>query len=220
MDDSKTAETERSAKRFKGDLPMVLQSASTEQKGAYFELWLQEKQQQLEERRMSAQKRMEQQEGERRQRQLAFAQSGYDLLTQLGVADARDKIACGDVVRRILQEKSYTESNSSTALVLSDAKSVDDSSVPTPECDPVHRGDEISMHSVATRLHVRIPQGKQGQVGKAIKKLYAIKYGDSAASRIPKRNVPFHGQIFAENTYWQRDVELLEQAIVSVVKQG
>jgi hypothetical protein len=220
MDDSQTVEAGRGPKRFKGDLPVELQIASTEQQCAYFELWLQEKQQQLEERRLCVHKQMEQQEGERRQRQVAFVQSGYDLLTQLGVADARDKITCGDIVRRILQEKSHTDSNNSIALLLSDAKSADDLSLPTPDCDPVHRGDEISMHSVATRLNVRVPPGKESQVGKAIKKLYAIKYGDGAASRIPKRNVPFHGQIFAENTYWQRDVGLLEQAILSVVKQG
>jgi hypothetical protein len=211
-------DTEREAKRF---LPVELQIASTEQKSAYFELWMQEKQQQLEERRLCVQKQIEQREGERRQRQVAFVQSGYDVLAQLGVADARDKIACGDLVRRILQEKSHTDSNSSTALARSDAStSADDLSVPTPECSPLHRGDEISMHSVAARLNVRIPRGTESQIGKAIKKLYAAKYGDSAASRIPKRNVPFRGQIFAENTYWQRDVELLERAILSVVKQG
>lgn len=214
-------DTEREAKRFKGDLPVELQIASTEQKSAYFELWMHEKQQQLEERRLCVQKQIEQREEERRQRQVAFIQSGYDVLTQLGVADARDKIACGDLVRRILQEKSHPDSNSSTALARSDAStSADDLSVPTSECNSLHRGDEISMHSVAARLNVRIPGGTESQIGKAIKKLYAAKYGDSAASRIPKRNVPFRGQVFAENTYWQRDVELMERAILSVVKQG
>jgi hypothetical protein len=211
LHDTETDETERSAKRLKGELPVELQIATTEQKCAYFGLWLQEQQLQLEERRMCVQKQMD----EKRQRQVAFVQSGYDVLTQLGVADARDKIACGDIVRRLLQVKSYSETTSSTALVVSD-----DPSVPTPECDPQHRGEEISMHSVACRLGVRTPRGKEGLVGKAIKKLYASKYGEGAASRITKRNVPFKGQIFAENAYWQRDVELVEQAILSVVKQG
>jgi hypothetical protein len=95
----------------------------------------------------------------------------------------------------------------------------DDLTVPTPECDLLHRGEEISMHSVAARLNARIPLGKEGQVGKAIKALYAARYGANAASRIPKRNVPCHGKIFAENTYWQRDVDLVEQAVVQVEKQ-
>jgi hypothetical protein len=217
--DSSCGEAERSRKRFKGELPMELQIASTEQKIAYFDWWLQEKQQQLEERRMSVQKQVEQQEAERRQQQVAFVQNGYSVLAQLGVVDARDKIVCGDLVRLILQEKASTTSGSSLALMQAGATPPDDLTVPTPECDPVHRGEELSMHSVAARLKVRIPRGKEGQVGKAIKALYAARYGDDAASRIPKRNVPFHGKIFAENTYWQRDVDLLEQAVEAVVKR-
>jgi hypothetical protein len=76
------------------------------------------------------------------------------------------------------------------------------------------------MHSVAARLNAHIPQGKEGLVGKAIRKLYAARYSADAASRLPKRNVPFHGKIFAENTYWQRDVDLVEQAVVEAVKRG
>jgi hypothetical protein len=217
--DSSCGETEHTCKRFKGELPMELQIASKEQKSAYFEWWLQEKQQQLEERRMSVQKLVEQQEGERRQQQVAFVQNGYSVLAQLGVVDARDGITCGDLVRRILQEKASTETTGSVTLITAGALPPDDLSIPTPECDPVHRGKEISMHSVAARLNARIPQGKEGQVGKAIKALYAARYGADAASRIPKRDVPFHGKIFAENTYWQRDVDLLEQAVEAVVKQ-
>jgi len=63
--------------------------------------------------------------------------------------------------------------------------------VPTPECDPVHG-----------RLNLRIPSGKESQAGKVIKRLYAVRYGDSAASRIPNRNVPFRGQISPEIAYW------------------
>lgn len=76
------------------------------------------------------------------------------------------------------------------------------------------------MHSVAARLIARIPRGKEGLVGKTIKKLYTAKYGADAAARKPKRNVPFNGQIYAENTYWQRDVELVEQAVVEAVKRN
>jgi hypothetical protein len=47
--DSSVGETERTCKRFKGELPVELQIASTEQKSAYFDWRLQEKQQQLEE---------------------------------------------------------------------------------------------------------------------------------------------------------------------------
>ena len=161
---------------------------------------------------MSVQKQVEQQEGERRQQQVAFVQNGYSVLAQLGVVDARDKITCGDLVRRILQDVS-TESCSSLGFGQSRSNSsrrLDCSHTRVRSTAP---GCRDSMHSVAARLKVRIPQGKQGQVGKAIKKLYAARYDDDASSRIPKRNVPFHGKIFAENTYWQRHVDLLEQAV-------
>jgi hypothetical protein len=49
---------------------------------------------------------MEQQEGERRQRQVELVQSSYNVLAQLEVADARDRITCGDLVRRVLQDRS------------------------------------------------------------------------------------------------------------------
>jgi hypothetical protein len=180
--DSSCGETERTCKRFKGELPMELQIASTEQKSAYCDWWLQEKQQQLEERRMSVQKQLDQQEGERRQQPVVFVQNGYSVLAQLGVVDARDKITCGDLVRRILQEKASTETTGSVALITARAPPPDDLSIPTPKCAPVHRGKEISMHSVAARLNARIPQGKEGQVGTAIKPLYAARYNTDAAS--------------------------------------
>jgi hypothetical protein len=47
---------------------------------------------------------MEQQEGERRQRQVELVQSSYNVLAQLEVA--RDRITCGDLVRRVLQDRS------------------------------------------------------------------------------------------------------------------
>jgi hypothetical protein len=76
-------------------------------------------------------------------------------------------------VRRILQEKASSESCNSLALVKAGATPPEDLTVPTPECDPLHRGEEIPMHSVAARLNARIPRGKQGHIGKAIKALYA-----------------------------------------------
>jgi hypothetical protein len=78
---------------------------------------------------MSVQKQVEQQEGERRQQQVAFVQSGYGVLTQLGVVDARDKITCGDLVRRILQEKVSTESCGKLASIEAGATPPDDLSV-------------------------------------------------------------------------------------------
>jgi hypothetical protein len=105
--DSCFGETEHTCKRFKGELPMELQIASTEQKSAYLDWWRPEKQQLQEERRMSVQRQMELQEGKKRTQ---VVQNEFSVLTQLGVVDARDKITCGDLVRRILQAKVCTES--------------------------------------------------------------------------------------------------------------
>jgi hypothetical protein len=215
-------EQQPSPKRIKGDLPVELQIATLEQKRTYIDMYLQEKQQtmdeRMQERQLQLQRQKEEYAIEKRQRQVAFVEAGYNVLAHIGVSDARDKIMCSDLVRRVLQENTDTEIYSSdTTLVLAKAVPADDVTVPTPECDPVLRGGEISMHTVASNLKVRIPRGKEGQVGKAMKGLYAAKYGVNAASRIPKFNVPFNGQVYPENTYWQRDVELMEHAVRSVV---
>jgi hypothetical protein len=49
-----------------------------------------------------------------------------------------------------------------------------------------------------------------------MKKLYAARYGKEAAAAIPKRNVPFHGKVFAENTYYARDEALMREALERV----
>ena len=89
----------------------------------------------------------------------------------------------------------------------------DDPSVPTPMCHPAHRGAEIPMHSVASKNGIRIAAGTEGRVGRAIRRLYAERYGAQAAADIPKRNVPFRGKIFAANTYFERDEALVLQAL-------
>ncbi|AAR26979.1 FirrV-1-P1 [Feldmannia irregularis virus a] len=57
---------------------------------------------------------------------------------------------------------------------------------------------------------------KSGQVGKKMKALYSSRYGTVAASNIPKRATTFRGKPFAENTYYIRDKDLMEQAIREV----
>ncbi|KAG5176767.1 hypothetical protein JKP88DRAFT_265318 [Tribonema minus] len=102
------------------------------------------------------------------------------------------------------------------ALIVARPMSEDDPSVPTPLAQVAHQGPEISMHSVAAEMGVRIKAGTECLIGKKVKALYAIKYGTAAAAAIPKRNIPFRGQIFAENTYWKRDQDLMEEAIHTV----
>ncbi|CAN0055360.1 unnamed protein product, partial [Ectocarpus sp. 12 AP-2014] len=57
---------------------------------------------------------------------------------------------------------------------------------------------------------------KAGQVGKIAKSLYRKRYGVAAAANIPKRNTTFRGKPFSENTYWQRDADIIQEAIRTV----
>ena len=188
-----------SPKRFKGELPMELQLASAEQKSSYFDMWLQQQKQQLEETK--------------RTRDVAFVQQGYEVLSVLGVADERDKITFGDAVRRLIEQPPMSASPS---LILASSPRADDFSVATPHCGSSIRGPEISMHSASSKFNIRIGRGKEVSVGKAMKRLYKERYGAEAASAIPKRNVPFRGSVFAENAYWQRDEDLMKLALEEV----
>ncbi|KAG5190875.1 hypothetical protein JKP88DRAFT_175123 [Tribonema minus] len=129
-----------------------------------------------------------------------------------GVADARDRVAFGDLVRHVVQPPAHDDG----ALIVARPMSEDDPSVATPLAQVAHRGPEISMHSIAAEMGVRIKAGTECLIRKKVKALYAIKYGTAAAAAIPKRNVPFRGKVFAENTYWKRDQDLMEEAIRTV----
>jgi hypothetical protein len=179
------------------ELPAELQLATPEQQTSFFASWLHERQLALIDREKT--------------QQLALIKNGYDLLGSFGVADARDRIAFGDLVRRIVQPPAHDG-----ALIVAQMVSEDDSSIATPLAHVSHRGPEISMHSVAAEIGVRIKAGTESFVGKKMKALYASRYGTAAAAAIPKRNVPFRGKIFAENTYWKRDQDLMEEAIRAV----
>jgi hypothetical protein len=200
MSDASSSDEKQGVKRFKGELPVELQLADPAQRSAYFDAWMQERQVQVQERAV--------------RQQLGIVKEGVELLTMLGVADDRDKIACGDLVRRIMQPTSAD--GYANALVLRAPVPPDDPKVPTPDCLPMHRGEEISMHSVASSLGIRVTTGKEGIVGKAMKRLYAARYGNVAANNIPKRNIPYRGQVFAENTYWSRDKAMMADAILQV----
>jgi hypothetical protein len=176
------------------ELPAELQLATAEQRSSFFASWMHERQLALIDREKT--------------QQLALIKHGYDLLGSFGVADARDRIAFGDLVRRIVQPPAHDG-----ALM---PVSEDDPSIPTPLAHVSHRGPEISMHSVAAEIGVGIKAGTEGLIGKKVKALYASRYGAEAAAAIPKRNVPFRGKTFAENTYWKRDQGLMEEAIRAV----
>lgn len=198
---------------YSGDLPMQLQLASDTQKTRYFDMWMQQQQQLFDKEHMLKQQEVHEQ---KTAYDLAFVKSGYDALATIGLVDQRDKIAFSDAIRRIVQEHNPLRGSETTLAIATEVVPADDPTIPTPECHVAHRGEEISMHSVASKYDIRIPRGKEGSIGKRIKALYSERYGTEAGANIPKRNIPFQGQIFAENTYWSRDESLIKAALTSV----
>ncbi|KAG5186211.1 hypothetical protein JKP88DRAFT_156894 [Tribonema minus] len=175
-------------------LPLELALANETQKSAYFEARMRE------EAAIATKKARAQ-----------FAVEGYELLRSMGAADHRDCITFSDAVRRAVTD------GGGAAVVEARALAADDPTIPTPQCDPFYRGEEISMHTVAHEMRVKIPEQGEGRIGKRMKALYTERYGDAAAANIPTRNIEFRGQIWPANSYWARDADLMKRAVQSVL---
>ncbi|KAG5179318.1 hypothetical protein JKP88DRAFT_327157 [Tribonema minus] len=160
------------------ELPAELQLATPEQRTLFVASWIHERRLALIDREKT--------------QQLALIKNGFDLLGSFGVADARDRIAFGDLVRRVVQPPAHDDG----ALIVARPMSEDDPSVATPLAQVAHRGPEISMHSVAAEMGVRIKAGT----------VFDREEGEGFV----------HHQICAENTYWKRDQDLMEEAIRTV----
>ncbi|CAM9311655.1 unnamed protein product, partial [Hapterophycus canaliculatus] len=99
------------------------------------------------------------------------------------------------------------------------ARPVDDSIDPetglviaTHKCTDSVRGPETSICNEVAKMGVKVGE-KAGQVGKVVKGLYSEKYGVEASLKIPKRRTTFRAKPFPENSYWDRDADLIQQAI-------
>ena len=124
-----------------------------------------------------------------------------------GFYDDRDKIEYSDRVR--ISTNAYHSRIHGSAPIAPDPamgaisttstidSSRDYSNVPPPERPTDVRGQETSMHIVASRLQITIGT-KAGSVGKRMKKLYIERYGEEAGRNIPKRTTYFNGKPFPE----------------------
>jgi hypothetical protein len=201
-------------------IPMELKIASEEQKHDYVQHWLNEKKRKFElesqDMQMNIDKKRMENELYQKEKQLSFIDRGYQLLERIN-PDQRDRIVHSDLVRNFIQNSINTQANT---LVIANPIPDDDPSIPTHDsrCHPIHRGQEISLHTVASEMGIRIKYGNEGKIGKAMKRLYSERYGIEASCNIPKRNVPFNGQVFPANTYWSRDSDLMKNAIIEVNK--
>lgn len=82
----------------------------------------------------------------------------------------------------------------------------------TPLCALSVRGSETSIPLESGKIKARVGD-KAGAVGKEVKKLYGMRYGQDAANKIPKRSRIFRGKPFHENTYFNRDSDLIQRVI-------
>ena len=142
-------------------------------------------------------------------------------LESLGHFAPRDKIEFADRIKDI-QRRASRAIAAGPADNAAISRPVDDSIDPetgllmaTPKCSESVRGSETSICLEAGKMGIKVGE-KAGQVGKVVKGLYSERYGDEAGRNIPKRNTTFRGKPFPENSYWERDSDLIQQAIQGV----
>ncbi|CAN0128060.1 unnamed protein product, partial [Ectocarpus sp. 12 AP-2014] len=135
----------------------------------------------------------------------------------------RDEIEFADRIKDIQRRASGTNAVLASApgdnSIIAVARPVDDSIDPetgmliaTPKLNESVRGPETSICNEAAKMGIKVGE-KAGQVGKVAKRLYSERYGVEAGADIPKRETTFRSKPFSENTFWQRDSDILQEAI-------
>lgn len=133
----------------------------------------------------------------------------YKTIKDIGVElDDRTKIEIRDNVSILTRRDLAIEGpqESSTALV--------DPKTPTHTLGAAERGHETGIVVVAAKMKVRVPPALSGPIGKLMKTKYKEKYGlPSDWNDFPKRQTLFHGRPIYENTYYERDEDIIVDAI-------
>ena len=139
----------------------------------------------------------------------------YKTLMDIGVVlDDRTKIEIRDNVsllnkRDLAIEGGITQGTESSTLCVTQ-----DPSTPTHLLGPGQRGHETGIVVVAAKIGVRVPPTMSGQIGKLMKTLYKKKYDlPNDWNDFVKRQTLFHGRPIYENCYFERDEDLIEEAI-------
>ncbi|CAM9748500.1 unnamed protein product, partial [Ectocarpus sp. 12 AP-2014] len=138
----------------------------------------------------------------------------YRELKDLGVhLDGRTLIELRDNVTILSRQDVVVNNAVAVATPL-----LQDSSTPTHELTAEHRGKETGIVIVSNKIGVKVPQAMSGVVGKLMKKLYIKKYDLAADFRgFIKRQTLFSGRPVDENTYYERDEDIIEEAIREVM---
>lgn len=141
----------------------------------------------------------------------------YKSLVDIGVElDDRTKIEMRDNVsistkRDIAGEKKQEPGTELCAIP--------DATTPTHTLGAGQRGDETGIVVVANKMGVRVPTSMSGPVGKLMKALYKKKYNLPADwNDFPKRQTLYHGRPIHENNYFERDEDIIEEAIRAEMK--
>ena len=91
--------------------------------------------------------------------------------------------------------------------------------MPTHELDAAQRGKETGIVVVSSKIGARVPQHMSGKVGKLMRQLYIKKYALPANwNAFVKRQTLFNGRPVLENCHFERDEDIIEEAIRAVMK--
>ncbi|CAM9684428.1 unnamed protein product [Ectocarpus fasciculatus] len=159
-------------------------------------------------------------------RDIDVFETSKEKLKSVGQFDEGDEIEFADRIKDVQRRATRVDNMITAAPALETspisvcvAMPVDDTIDPetglliaTPKCSPSVRGPETSICVEAGKMGICVGE-KAGQVGKVVKRLYSDRYGQEAGRKIPKRSTTFRGKPFSENTYYARDLDLIQRAI-------
>lgn len=136
----------------------------------------------------------------------------YTSLREIGVdLDPRTMIELRDDVSLLTKRELAFEGceTQGTAICVTQ-----DPRTPTHVLGQQERGHETGIVVVAAKMGVRVPPGMSGSIGKLMKSLYKKKYDLPADwDGFVKRQTLFHGRPVQENCYYERDEDVVMEAI-------
>ncbi|CAM9902390.1 unnamed protein product [Pylaiella littoralis] len=138
----------------------------------------------------------------------------YKTISDIGVElDGRTKIEIRDNVSILTRRDLAIEGNESQICVTADPKT------PTHTLGAAERGHETGIVVVAAKMGVRVPPTMSGPIGKLMKASYKEKYGlPSDWNDLPKRQTLFHGRPIYKYCYYERDEDIIVEAIKTKLK--
>lgn len=136
----------------------------------------------------------------------------YKMLRDIGVElDDRTKIEIRDNVSLLTKRDLAIQGSSEVTQ---------DSKTPTHMLGAQERGAETGIVVVAAKMGVRVPPVMSGPIGKLMKTLYKKKYDLPADwDGFIKRQTLYHGRPIQENCYYERDEDIVMEAIRTKISQ-